>query len=205
MPSPDVLAFVRAHLPPASARVLEVGAGDGDLARTLAAAGYDVVAIDPEPGSADVLAIPLAELDEPEVPFDAAVAVVSLHHVSPLEASCVRLAEVVAPGGTLIVDEFDVELFDERAAEWWLEQRRALGGQEERTASEVIEFIRAEVHPLSRVQAALEAHFELGPVQRCSYLYRWSLAESLRPAEEELIAAGDLPAVGARLVGLRRP
>jgi SAM-dependent methyltransferase len=203
VPSPDVLAFVSTHLPPAPARVLEVGAGEGDLARTLAAAGYDVLAIDPEPGSADVLAVPLAELDEPEAPFDAAVAVVSLHHVSPLEASCGRLAEVVAPGGTLIVDEFDVERFDARAAEWWLEQRRALGGQEERTATEVIEFMRAEVHPLSRVQAAL-AHFELGPVQRCSYLYRWSLAESLRPAEEELIAAGELPAVGARLVGLRR-
>ena len=47
MPATDVIAFVRAALPPPPARVLEVGAGDGELAAALAAAGYDVVAIDP--------------------------------------------------------------------------------------------------------------------------------------------------------------
>ena len=43
----DVAVFVRGALPPAPARVLEVGAGDGELATALAAWGYDVVAIDP--------------------------------------------------------------------------------------------------------------------------------------------------------------
>ena len=43
----DVIAFVRAALPAPPARVLEVGAGDGELSVALAAAGYDVVAIDP--------------------------------------------------------------------------------------------------------------------------------------------------------------
>jgi 2-polyprenyl-3-methyl-5-hydroxy-6-metoxy-1,4-benzoquinol methylase len=45
----DVRAFVRANLPPPPARVLEVGAGAGELAQALRAAGYDVTAIDPEP------------------------------------------------------------------------------------------------------------------------------------------------------------
>lgn len=40
--------------------------------------------------------------------FAAAVAIVSLHHVDPLEQSCRRLGELVEPGGTLVVDEFDV-------------------------------------------------------------------------------------------------
>ena len=101
--------FVRASLPPPAARVLEIGAGDGELAARLGAAGYEVVAIDPA-GEGAVLPVALLELDEPHASFDAALAVVSLHHVEPLEPSCRRLAEVVRPGGTLVVDEFDVGL-----------------------------------------------------------------------------------------------
>ena len=65
--------------------MLEVGAGDGTLAEALAAAGYDVVAIDPA-SDRRVRRVALHELDEP--PFDAAVAVISLHHVEPLGESC---------------------------------------------------------------------------------------------------------------------
>jgi SAM-dependent methyltransferase len=204
VPNHDVVAFVRANLPPAPTRVLEVGAGDGELARRLTAAGYDVVAIDPESSTADVLPIPLAEIDEPAASFGAAVAVVSLHHVDPLEASCERLAEVLRPRGTLIVDELDAERYDERAAEWWLEQRRGLGFDESASARELIADLRAEVHPLSRVRAALEPHFDVGRPQRGCYLYRWNLDETLRPLEEALVAAGQLPAVGARFVAERR-
>lgn len=125
----DVLAFARANLPPPPARILEVGAGAGDLARAIAAAGYDVVAIDPDPSGNDVRPVALADLDEPDASFDAAVAVVSLHHVNPLEQSCERLGALVRTGGTLLVDEFDVDPFDELAAAWWLDQRRALGAE----------------------------------------------------------------------------
>lgn len=203
VPSPEVAVFVRANLPPAPARVLELGAGSGALARALSAAGYDVVAIDPESTTADVLPVPMIELDEPDASFDAAVAVVSLHHVDPLDASCARLADVLRPGAPLLIDEFDVERYDEEAAGWWVEQRRALGFAEDRSARDLVEHMRAEVHPLSRMRAALEPHFDLGPPQRGTYLYRWGLDESVRPLEEALVAAGDLPAVGARLIGHR--
>jgi SAM-dependent methyltransferase len=201
--SRDVSDFVLASLPPEPARVLEVGAGEGELARTLRARGYDVVAVDPNACTDDVLPIPIAELDEPPSSFDAAVAVVSLHHVVPLEGSCARLGELLRPDATLVVDEFDVELFDERAAGWWLEQRRALGVAEERSAGELVGERRAELHPLGRILAALEPFFELDPPRRCSYLYRWGLEESLRVPEEEQIATGRLPAVGARVIGRR--
>jgi len=46
MVSADLRAFVRANLPESPARVLEIGAGDGELAQTLRDAGYDVLAID---------------------------------------------------------------------------------------------------------------------------------------------------------------
>src|SRR3954469_22188652 len=126
----DLLSFVRANLPPPPARLLEVGAGNGELARTLADAGYEVLAIDPRPTGAGVRSVSLHELDEPSGSFDAALAVTSLHHVDPLDGSLARLAELIRPGGLLVVDEFDVAAFDERAAGWWLRQRQALGAAE---------------------------------------------------------------------------
>jgi SAM-dependent methyltransferase len=200
----DVRAFVRANLPPAPARVLEVGAGEGDLASALRVAGYDVVAIDPEPRGDGVRAVALHELDEPAGSFDAAVAVVSLHHVEPLQASCARLAEVLRPGATLLVDEFDVGSYDERAAAWWLQERRALGADTDHTPHAMVADLRGHLHPLPRVTEALDDGFGVGPPVRGPYLYRWYLNESLRPAEEDLIARGELPAVGARVVGHRR-
>ena len=95
---PGVLAFVRESLPPVPARVLEVGAGDGELAAALRSDGYDVVAIDPASSTDSVRAESLHELSEPAGSFDAAVAVVSMHHVEPLRRSCRLLAEVVRPG-----------------------------------------------------------------------------------------------------------
>jgi SAM-dependent methyltransferase len=204
MTSADLRAFIRANLPEPPARVLEVGAGAGALARALRAAGYEVLAIDPRSENEDVRAVALADLDEPAGSFAAAVAVVSLHHVDPLEESCRRLGDLVEEGGTLVVDEFDVGRFDLRAAEWWLDQRRALGEPQPQTAEVLVDEHREHLHPLERIVAALEQHFELGLPVRGAWLHRWNLGESLRAVEEEAIARGDLPATGARLVGRRR-
>jgi SAM-dependent methyltransferase len=196
----DLLDYVRANLPAPPARVLEIGAGDGELARALGAVGYDVVAIDPEPRGAGVRSVALHELDEPPASFVAAVAVTSLHHVEPLEDSLRHLAELLAPGDVLVVDEFDVGAFDERAAEWWLRQRRALGALEEATAQELVDEHRAHLHPLDRIVAALEPDFHVGAPLYGPYLYRWNLGDSLRRDEEDAIARAEIPAVGARFV-----
>ena len=204
MAAVDLRAFVRANLPEPPMRVLEVGAGAGRLARALRASGYDVVAIDPGADDDDVRAVALADLDEPTGSFAAAVAVVSLHHVDPLEESCRRLGELVEPGGTLVVDEFDVAAFDLGAASWWLGQRRALGEEQPQTAEQLVADHREHLHPLERILAALEPHFELGPPLRGAWLHRWNLGDSLGAVEEEAIARGGLRATGARLVGRRR-
>jgi SAM-dependent methyltransferase len=204
MASADLRAFIRANLPEPPAHVLEVGAGAGRLARALRAAGYDVVAIDPRSDDDDVRAVALADLDEPAGSFAAAVAVVSLHHVDPLEESCHRLGELVEPGGTLIIDEFDVGAFDVGAAGWWLEQRAAIGEAQSQTAEELVADHRAHLHPLDRILAALEPYFEFGAPLRGAWLHRWNLGDSLRAVEEEAIARGRLRAVGARLVARRR-
>ena len=199
------LTFVLESLPAAPARVLEVGAGEGELAQELSAAGYDVVAIDPASSAQNVRPVPLHELAEPAESFDAAVAIVSLHHVEPLTESCRRLAELVRAGGPLVLDEIDVDAFDERAAGWWLEH----GGSEPndhapRTPEEIVAFLRHHIHDLVQLEDALVEWFELGPPVRGPYLYRWELGPEWRAPEAELIAAGKLPAVGVRIVGRRR-
>jgi len=203
----DVTSFVRANLPPPPARVLEIGAGDGDLARFLAEAGYDVLAIDPDPRGPNVHAVPLDRLEEPSASFAAAVAIVSLHHVEPLAESCRRLAALLEPGAPLVVDEFDVGAFDRRAAAWWLEQQDARGGERrhDHDPDALVREHREHLHELARIVDALGPHFDVGPPLRGPYLYRWDLDESLRAVEEERIAAGDLPAVGARLLAHRLP
>jgi SAM-dependent methyltransferase len=197
-----VLAFVARALPAPPARILEVGAGAGELAAELAARGYDVVAIDPASDGTPVVPVPLHELDAPDASFDAAVAVVSLHHVEPLAESVRRLAEVVRPGGALVVDEFDVERYDERAARWWLEHRVSDGHEREPEA--MVAELRAHLHSLALLREQLERWFELEDTVRVPYLHRWDLPPGLLGEEERLIAAGELPATGARLVGTRR-
>jgi SAM-dependent methyltransferase len=196
----DVVEFALGALPAAPARVLEVGAGRGELALRLARAGYDVVAIDPV-GEPPVLAVPLHGLDEPADSFDAAVAVLSLHHVEPLRESIRRLAEVVRPGGSLVVDEFDVAAFDLRAAEWLIDRWRERGRESPESAAALVADLREHLHPLARPREGLGEWFELGEVSRGAYLHRWDLDPALRKTEEELIPLGELPATGARFLG----
>ena len=196
----DLLRFVRANLPEPPVRLLEIGAGDGELAHALAEAGYEVLAIDPKPSGRHVRPVALHELDEAPRSFGAALAVTSLHHVEPLEGSLEHLAELLAPGGVLVVDEFDVAAFDDRAAEWWLEQRRALGEAEHAGAAALVDDHRAHLHSLARIVAALEPSFHVSAPLYGPYLYRWDLDESFRPREEDAIARAEIPAVGARLI-----
>jgi SAM-dependent methyltransferase len=197
VPAPDAIAYVRAALPPAPARVLEVGAGDCELAGALTAAGYDMLAIDPR--GAPAVQVALADLDAPPRSFDAATAMVSLHHVDPLGASLRRLSEVLRPGARLVVDEFDVDRLDERAAAWWLKHSGAPHAPAEHVA-----MMREHLHPLARIREQLAPWFDVSEPVPSAYLYRWKVDPALRDEEEALIAAGELPATGARFIATRR-
>ena len=199
MPTADVIAYVRSSLPGPPARVLEIGAGDGSLAAALREAGYDVVAIDPGNPAEGVEQTALADYEAPPRSFDAAVAVVSLHHVVPLEHSLRHLAGLVRRGAPLVVDEFDGWAYNEVAAEWWLSHA---GGDHQ--AADIIAGLREHVHPLSAIREALTAWFDAGVPVLGPYLYRWKIDPALRGEEEELIARGAIPATGARFVAVRR-
>jgi SAM-dependent methyltransferase len=198
MPVPDAVAYVRAALPPPPARVLEIGAGDGELAAALASAGHAVTAIDPKGGNG-VIQIPLAELDAPPRSFDAAVAMLSLHHVSPLGLSLRRLSEVLRHGARLIVDEFDVAGYDERAAAWWLKH-----SDHAHDAADHVAQMREHLHSIAHIRTELDVWFDVGEPVPGAYLYRWYIDPALRDEEERLIAAGELPAVGSRFIAIRR-
>jgi SAM-dependent methyltransferase len=196
VPAPDAVAFVRSALPAAPARVLEIGAGDGALAEVLRGAGHDVTAIDPR-GEGEVLAIPLLELREE--PFDAAVAMTSLHHVDPLAESLARLAELLRPGARLVVDEYDVEALDERAARWWLTK----AGEHQDPAEHVAK-MRAHIHSVAHIRSELAPWFDVSEVVPGAYLYRHKIGWAHRAEEEALIAAGVIPATGSRFIAIRR-
>jgi SAM-dependent methyltransferase len=202
MLDPGVLAFARGALPPPPARVLEIGAGTGELAAALREHGYAVRAIDPKAEDGD--GVEQTALIDATGSYDAAVAVVSLHHVEPLADSCTRLAALVEPGGVLAIDELDIRRYDERVTTWWLHQRRAAGYDDDHTPESILAGMRGHIHALDDVLAALAPHFELGEPVRGPYLHRWHLPPGLRENEERLIGEGRLPATGARLVGVRR-
>jgi SAM-dependent methyltransferase len=198
-----LVSFVTESLPDPPACVLEVGAGSGELAEHLTRVGYEVVAIDPASQTEGVRPVALDQLDAPDASFDAALAVLSLHHVEPLDRSCERLAAMVRTGASLVIDEFDIAAFDAAAARWWLAQGPA--HTEPDTDPRVIaDGLRRHLHPLIDVLATLEPWFELGQVQRLPYLYRWELEPSVRRLEEQAIAHGEIAATGARVVGRRR-
>lgn len=116
------LTLVRAHAPGA-ARVLDLGAGNGWMARRLAGS-FRVTALDVDAGdtglgalrdervarvAGDLEALPLRARS-----FDAVVAAASLHYAVDVRAVLTEAARVLRPGGVLIVA--DSPVYDDDAA-----------------------------------------------------------------------------------------
>jgi SAM-dependent methyltransferase len=121
----DMRAFVEEHLPPAPGRELESGCGRGDLARSIAGVGYDVVAIDHDAPEGKIFrSVSLEDFTDPEV-FDAVVAVRALHHIPDVAGAAAKMARLLRSGGRLLVHEHAWDRLDEQTARWYLEQRRA--------------------------------------------------------------------------------
>jgi SAM-dependent methyltransferase len=114
--SPAERALV-AHVPPNARLGLDVGCGDGVITRALARSGIRMIAIDVSPG---MIALARARTDPaldiefrlgdvmaadiPRQRFDLVVSVNTVHHL-PLMEIIPRLADAVAPGGTLLVQD----------------------------------------------------------------------------------------------------
>lgn len=96
--------------------MLEVGCGEGELAWALDAAGYDVVAIDPEAPEGRIFRRTTIETFNEPGPFDAVVASRSLHHVADLGAVLDKLARLTE--GPLVLNEFAWDRREPMTREW---------------------------------------------------------------------------------------
>jgi SAM-dependent methyltransferase len=115
----SVWPFVRAQLPSAPARVLEVGCGRlGGFVPALQDGGYDVVGVDPEAPEGPAYQQIEFEQYKPPQPVECVVASTSLHHVADLDVVLDRVAATLVPGGTLVVVEWAWERFDQATARW---------------------------------------------------------------------------------------
>jgi hypothetical protein len=183
-----------------------VGCGrEGGVAPTLAAAGYDVLAIDPHAPEGPLdRQVALAELDDPGS-FDAVVAGRVLHHVHPLGPALDKLA-LLAP--LLVLDEFAWNHMDEPTVEWYESQHRVLraAGREPKGPPDLADWRakHADLHPYETLRAELDARFEERHFEWRPYFYRWLGGPATESLEEGLIAAKAIRPIGFRYAGVVR-
>jgi SAM-dependent methyltransferase len=221
--------FVLGQIGDPPARVLEVGCGEGELARTLARAGHSVTAIDPRAPEGPIFRrVRIEEFSDPG-PFDYVVASLSLHHVEDLRVAVGNIANLLRTGGSLVVVEFAWDRIDEATAEWALEclqtafpvkkpswLRRCCRGwargcevachdHGDHAEARFAEWAGEErLHDSQQVRAALERCFVERLFEWVPYLYP-DLDEGVSEADEyTAIESGTINATGFRYVGVRR-
>jgi len=197
----DLVVFVLAALPPPPARVLEVGCGDGSLARALDAARFDVIAIDPQAPEGPIFRRTTIEQLDETGPFDAAVASYALHHIESLDLAIDRIANLLTPVGKLVIEEFGWDRFDQATAKWYGRQ------QGQSSVESVLLEWRAEhdgLHGYAEMRRALDMRFNQDSFEWRPYLYRCLERDDLEPREREAIRQDEIRALGFRYVGTRR-
>ena len=183
--------FVLGELPPAPARLLEVGCGSGALAHALAEAGYEVLAVDPDAPEGPLFRRMRIEVVDSTDTFDAVVAQLSLHHVADLGTALDKVVDLLGPQGRLVIDDFGWERLDERAAEdvgipfdEWREEHEHL-------------------HTAEAMLAEMDARFARRSFSWEPFLFREGRGVMDEARERTLISEGRLPAIGFRYVGRR--
>lgn len=206
----DVAAFVAQWLPRPRSTLLEVGCGDGELARALADQGHLVTAIDPKAPTGRIFRQLALEDFEAAAEFDAVVANRSLHHVHDLDAALGKVRSLLKAEGVLILNEFAWDQMDESTAAWY---RAHFEGTEPSNPSlEPGAFPgrwveeHAGLHTSTVLEERLVSYFttevfEWVPYIARNYLYRVELEND----EAEAISDGRSRALGFRYVGRKLP
>jgi hypothetical protein len=201
--------FVFEQLPPPPLRILEIGCGrEGGLVGPLAAAGYDVVGVDPHAPEGDRFRRTTFQAARDELAragFGAVVAGRVLHHVNPLDESLDLLASL-AP--LLVVDEFASNRIDAAAQDWYEGQHRMLraAGADPYGPPSLDEWRERHpgLHTDDVLLPGLREHYEEQVLERVPYLYRWLEGPSSEALEQTLVGVGAFPAIGYRWSGTAR-
>lgn len=206
----DVYGFVRAALDGITGPIAEVGAGDGVIAQRLRDDGFEVVAIDGHPGTADAATQQGREVLHADwlswdgggdAPFAALVFTRSLHHIEPLDQATAQMVRL-APGGLLIADEFGYELVDPAGAQLLIDGQAiadAAGvGTKDATAvaDPAVAWLERmsvdhSVTPSDRLIAAVEAVADISQQLSGRFIARM-LTHGLDPAHPQAAAVRDL-------------
>lgn len=210
-------------------RVLDVGCGNGLLARRLAADGCEVTGLDrslkkTEP-TGSVRFVEADFLGFGEAPFDALVFSASLHHLFPLERALESADRLLRPGGLLVAADFDLDAPDVATARWYYDlegllvaaglyrKDKVCGSEDDdplaRWHAEHVD--DPPFHRGAAMREAIRTRFSLLGEERGPYLYRYvvgglelsphgkRIAAWALAAERRGIAAGALKPVGLRL------
>lgn len=194
VPTRATAEFLSAHLP-ARSRILEIGCGEGHVARELLNRGYEVTGVDPDPEAvrrAKRMGVAAVEAAWPEfecADVDAVVFTRSLHHISPLPDAVRRAHQVLRPEGRLLVEDFAFDEADDATIEWFLEMVKSKAG---RTLIKLIpdEFVTDllgagdplaawheghdhDLHTLSAMKQAIAEQFLIHNTPAIPYLYRY--------------------------------
>jgi SAM-dependent methyltransferase len=209
--------FVRGQLPPPPARVIELGCGPaGGHGPALIRAGYDATGVDPEAPAGPGYVRTAFEEYRPPGPADAIVASVSLHHVGDPGVALDHVAEVLRPGGVLVVVEWISEGFDEATARWCFGHRLRdqaepgawLGGMSAGWAESGLgwdHFFRGwldehGLHAATAIRRELDARFAVTHLSTGPYYFP-DLADAGPDAEQAAIDAGQIRAGCLRYAG----
>jgi SAM-dependent methyltransferase len=181
-----MVPFVRAHIPPPPARILEIGCGTlGGFVPMLRSAGYAATGVDPDaPDGPEYERTTFEHADLPDR-ADAVIASTSLHHVDDPAKVVDRTAGVLVPGGAVVVVEWAWEDFDEATARWcfdrlatdggrgWLQRHRENWLASQRSWELYLgEWARRErLHAARALVALLDRHFDRVFLHRGPYVF----------------------------------
>jgi SAM-dependent methyltransferase len=213
--------FIRGELPPAPARVIEIGCGEaGGHIPALVRAGYEATGVDPVAPEGSAYRRVAFEDYWPDDPVDAVIASVSLHHVDDPGVVLDHVADVLGPDGVVAVVEWISEDFDEATARWcfrhelrdpaepgaWLgglfTEWEASGLSWDGFRRDWLE--RHGLHGAAVIRRELEARFPATHLSTGPFYFP-DLLDADAPAEQAAIDAGQLKAGCLRYAGRVRP
>ena len=211
-------SFISTALPPAPARLVEIGCGAaGGIVPAALAAGYQAVGVDPQaPDGAAYRQLPF-ENYEPSSSLDVVVSVQALHHLADLDAAVERVDRMLSHDGVLVIVEWAWERIDEATARWlfarvpadansgWAGQRRDDWRASELPWPEYRDRWAREhgLHSWRAVESALANRFDTVLREDVPSLFG-DVTEISEQAERAAIAAGEISTTGIHWIGRRR-